>query len=326
MITFNEYKEHLINYYRYPIDSTKEKRLEREFHLKRQYDDETLKKIINDTYDFVIEILECDTINFNYYDLSLIEDNSFGISLLISGGGYSDYIYVLDDKRMISDYILKKIFGKSLIIEVKCDEIERECEEDILSFDYYYHFYLQGFPNNLDEIKEELSRISIKNKIILGTGSYSNVKSGNTVSITGDGGNAWGYFGPSYKKMSPKLYLWQYYDQNPEHLSEEELIDWYINEFYNLRLKGLKANDLLATLKERFGENIVLLCHELPGLEINKEHFCHRRLLANWIELETGIIIPEVSIDLHGNVKAEKIYDLKPRIKKLIKTETKNIK
>ena len=32
--------------------------------------------------------------------------------------------------------------------------------------------------------------------IILGTGNYANVKCGNTVSITGDGGNAWGYFGP----------------------------------------------------------------------------------------------------------------------------------
>lgn len=28
-------------------------------------------------------------------------------------------------------------------------------------------------------------------KIILGTGSYANVKGGNTVSVTGDGGNAW---------------------------------------------------------------------------------------------------------------------------------------
>ena len=45
----------------------------------------------------------------------------------------------------------------------------------------------------------------ILSKIILGTGSYANVKSGNTVSITGDGGNAWGYFGPSYKKLAPKL-------------------------------------------------------------------------------------------------------------------------
>ena len=53
----------------------------------------------------------------------------------------------------------------------------------------------------------------ILSKIILGTGSYANVTSGNTVSITGDGGNAWGYFEPSYKNhplllwmISPKLF------------------------------------------------------------------------------------------------------------------------
>ena len=42
-------------------------------------------------------------------------------------------------------------------------------------------------------------------KVILGTGNYYDVKSGNTVSVTGDGGNAWGYFGPAYKKLAPKL-------------------------------------------------------------------------------------------------------------------------
>ncbi len=155
--------------------------------------------------------------------------------------------------------------------------------------------------------------------VIKATSCYANAISGNLVSITGDGGNAWGFYGQAYKKMSPRLYLWQYYDQNPDNLSEEELIDWYIEEFYNLRLKGLDVNELLNTLKEKFGEDIILLCHELPGPIINKEHFCHRRLLADWIELETGIIIPEVSIDLAGNIKKEEVYDLKPKIKKLIK-------
>ena len=57
----------------------------------------------------------------------------------------------------------------------------------------------------------------------------------------------------------------------------------------------------------------------MPGLEINKEHFCHRRLLADWIELETGIAIPELSISESGDITQQEIYDLKPRIKKLIK-------
>ena len=153
--------------------------------------------------------------------------------------------------------------------------------------------------------------------IIRGTSCYENAKSGNLVSITGDGGNAWGFYGKSYKKMAPKLYLWQYYENNPDGLSEEEIIDWYIKEFYELRLRNLNPYDLIDILNQKFGEKIILLCHELPGLEINKEHFCHRRLLADWIELETGIIIPEISLDENGLIKHEKVYDLKPKIKKL---------
>ena len=155
--------------------------------------------------------------------------------------------------------------------------------------------------------------------IIKGTGCYENAKSGNLVSITGDGGNAWGFYGNAYKKMSPRLYLWQYYDQNQDNLTENELIDWYIKEFYDLRLKDLNPIELMDALKQKFGEEIILLCHELPGLNINKEHFCHRRLLADWLELETGIIIPELSISESGIITTEEIYDLKPRIKKLIK-------
>ena len=33
--------------------------------------------------------------------------------------------------------------------------------------------------------------VKVNNNIILGTGNYDNVKSLNTVSITGDGGNNW---------------------------------------------------------------------------------------------------------------------------------------
>lgn len=43
--------------------------------------------------------------------------------------------------------------------------------------------------------------------VIRGTSCYENAKSGNLVSITGDGGNACGYYGTAYKKMSPRIYL-----------------------------------------------------------------------------------------------------------------------
>ena len=155
--------------------------------------------------------------------------------------------------------------------------------------------------------------------IIKGTSCYSQAKSGNLVSITGDGGKAWGFYGNSYKKMAPRLYLWQYYDQNPDGLTEDKLIDWYIKEFYDLRLKNLNPYELMDSLKQKFGEEIILLCHEPSGLEIDKEHFCHRRLLADWLELETGIIVPELSISESGIITKKETYDLKPKIKKLIK-------
>lgn len=160
--------------------------------------------------------------------------------------------------------------------------------------------------------------------IIKGTSSYKNAKTGNLVSITGDGGNAWGFFGNSYKKLAPKLYLWQYYYNNPDKLMDEEIIDWYIKEYYKTRLQSLDANDLLKLLNENYGEEIVLLCHELPGKILNKEHFCHRRLIADWIELETGIMIPEISIDKNGNINYEEIYDTKPKLKKLIKQKNEH--
>ena len=57
-------------------------------------------------------------------------------------------------------------------------------------------------------------------KIIRGTGSYNTVFSGNTVSITGDGGNAWNYYGPAYKKLAPKLVTYTPYAEKLERLNE----------------------------------------------------------------------------------------------------------
>ena len=164
-------------------------------------------------------------------------------------------------------------------------------------------------------------------KIILGTGNYYDVKSGNTVSVTGDGGNAWGYFGQSYKKLAPKLMTYTPYAEKLEYLlklkeditKEKEyneyrrlIEDEYIRSYYETRLKDLDAKQLLYTLKEKYGYYIILLCHEPV------DEFCHRRLIADYIELETGIYIPEVSVDKDGNVKKLIPIRYKNRLKKVI--------
>ena len=165
-------------------------------------------------------------------------------------------------------------------------------------------------------------------KIILGTGNYYNVKSGNTVSITGDGGNAWGYYGPAYKKLAPKLVTYIPYAEKLEELKKlkedvsrlkeylefrKQIEDEYIRSYYEIRLKDLNVNELLYTLNERFGNEIVLLCHE------SIDEFCHRRLVADYIELKTGIYIPEVSVDEHGNVKRLIPIRYKNRLKEVIR-------
>ena len=110
--------------------------------------------------------------------------------------------------------------------------------------------------------------------IIKGTSCYANAKSGNLVSITGDGGNAWGFYGNAYKKMSPRLYLWQYYDQNPDNLAEDELINWYIKEFYNLRLKIIFNNQaIFQTQKMHLIHPQQLLSHTLSSLPFFRLHF-----------------------------------------------------
>ena len=98
--------------------------------------------------------------------------------------------------------------------------------------------------------------------IILGTGNYNNVKCGNTVSITGDGGNAWEYYGPSYKKIAPRLKTYLNYankyqellkikDKNEYKLFRKEIEDEYIKSYYETRLKELDVYELLDTLYNR---------------------------------------------------------------------------
>ncbi len=159
--------------------------------------------------------------------------------------------------------------------------------------------------------------------IILGTGNYENVKSGNTVSVTGDGGNAWGYYGQAYKKLAPKLETYLPYADKYKNLHnitntekymeiKKQIEDEYIKSYYNIRLKDLNMNELLETLYDKFGDEIILLCHE------SISEFCHRRLIADYIEIMTGIYVPEISVSNEGKIKELKPIRYIDRLKKLI--------
>ena len=164
-------------------------------------------------------------------------------------------------------------------------------------------------------------------KVILGTGNYSSVLSGNAVSVTGDGGNAWCYFGNAYKKLVPKLVTYLPYAEKYEQLQKlkkdalkikeyylfrKKIEDEYIQSYYDIRLKDLDVLELLKILYDKYGDNIILLCHEPI------DEFCHRRLIADYIELKTGIYIPEISVDENGQVKKILPIRYKNRLKAVI--------
>ena len=79
---------------------------------------------------------------------------------------------------------------------------------------------------------------------------------------------------------------------------------WSAAAFYRAGLE--------AILKEKFGEQIILLCRE------SIDEFCHRRLWADFIELETGIYIPEVTVSNDGIVKKINPIRYKNRLKDVV--------
>jgi hypothetical protein len=64
-------------------------------------------------------------------------------------------------------------------------------------------------------------------------------------------------------------------------------------EAYKAQLETLGVEEIIAGLAgisqgHNNGRPLVLLCWEKPG------QFCHRRLLANWIEKSVGVEVPEL--------------------------------
>ena len=157
MMTLNEYKKHLIDYYVYETDNTEECRVERKKTLENIYKDEYLQEIINNTYDFIKIILKTETLEEGYCSFEIEDYKIKSIDLNLKGGWYSDYLYYDNEGKIISEYILKQEFGRffDIHIENKKEPVNTE-DKTIVSYIPHYYLYMQGFPKNLKEIKEAL--------------------------------------------------------------------------------------------------------------------------------------------------------------------------
>lgn len=114
-----------------------------------------------------------------------------------------------------------------------------------------------------------------------------------TYSISGNRGKDADYKGKCYPMLAPKLSFWEIWHNNIGKISEEENNRYYIREYWNQVLSKLEPEKVYNDL-----DYSVLLCYE-PNTE-----FCHRHIVASWLEILLDIKIPEMKAN---NYKMEEI-------------------
>ena len=114
------------------------------------------------------------------------------------------------------------------------------------------------------------------------------------VSISGDRGKKVNFEGKFYKDLAPKKAFWEVWENNIGKISEEENNKFYIREYYRQVLSKLDPYEVYSDLDGK-----AMLCYE------NADQFCHRHIVAAWLELLLGVEVPEVEV----KTKTTKIGD-----------------
>ncbi len=89
--------------------------------------------------------------------------------------------------------------------------------------------------------------------------------------------------GEEYKKLAP-----------PTEIIKIEDKKLYTKLYYERVLKKLNAAEVVKEL----GDNAVLLCYEKYDDCISNKKFCHRYIVAEWLENSIGIKVKELNEDL----------------------------
>ena len=124
------------------------------------------------------------------------------------------------------------------------------------------------------------------------TGNYDECKVGNLISISGDRGRSVGFNGKAIPQLAPKRQFWNVWYNNIGKISDEENIRYYIQEYYKQVLSKVNIEELLKDEKDP-----ILLCFE------KGQQFCHRHILAEYIEMTYGIKVRDIKIDENLNIE-----------------------
>ncbi len=127
------------------------------------------------------------------------------------------------------------------------------------------------------------------------TGNYEECKAGNLISISGDRGADANFKGKFISALAPKRAFWKTWKNNIGKIPEEENIRYYIENYYKQVLSKVDIEDLLKDEKDP-----ILLCYE------KGQDFCHRHVLAEYIEMKYNVKVRDIKIDENLNIEENK--------------------
>lgn len=142
------------------------------------------------------------------------------------------------------------------------------------------------------------------------TSSYNNFKTDlyKSISISGDKGKKVGYNKGYFKDLAPKKDFFEIWYKNINKISEEENNRYYIEEYYKQVLSKLDPEKIFSELRNSF-----LLCYE------ENTDFCHRHIVAAWLELFLTIEVNEVTVNGLSIKKIDRPEYIKPMLEEIIK-------
>lgn len=148
---------------------------------------------------------------------------------------------------------------------------------------------------------------------MISTCSHKNYKSDlyNTFAISGNRGKDVGYNGKCFQKLAPKLSFWKIWHDNIGVVSEEENNKYYIEEYYNQILSNLNPEEIYKELY-----NSILLCYE------DNTEFCHRHIVAAWLEILLDIEVPEIKVEGYHIENIERPEYIKEYLEEIMKKNT----
>jgi len=143
------------------------------------------------------------------------------------------------------------------------------------------------------------------------TGCYDKCKAGNLISISFDEGKDAGFSGKTMLDLAPYRDFFHVWKANIGKIPEDVNTRYYIEQYYSRVLSKINIEKLLKDEKDP-----ILLCYE-PS-----ESFCHRHVVAEYINIKYGIQVPEIEIDenLEITVK-ERPSNIRPILEEVMKRD-----